>query len=132
MKNGIEKEKYYFLLEWKDENLFIFRDMFGGRRLCDLNPYELNELYQAVKAEESVEATKKLIEDANRKKNYVFTIPDLGGREIEVGDKVVFIMPPFCSGDYIAEVFADKHGMFIYEDDNFFDGCRDFFITKNK
>ena len=52
MKNGIPSEKYYFLLEWKDENMQEFIDMYGGRRMCDLTTYELNKLYEAIKAEE--------------------------------------------------------------------------------
>lgn len=52
MKNGIPSEKYYFLLEWKDANMQEFIDMYGERRMCNLTTYELNKLYQAIKAEE--------------------------------------------------------------------------------
>lgn len=52
MKNGIPSEKYYFLLEWKDNNMEDFIAMYGERRMCDLTPYELNKLHEAIKAEE--------------------------------------------------------------------------------
>jgi len=52
MINGIPSEKYYFLLEWKDDNMQEFIDMYGERRMCNLTTYELNKLYEAIKAEE--------------------------------------------------------------------------------
>lgn len=52
MKNGIPSEKYYFLLEWKDDNMEEFIAMYDERRMCDLTRYELNKLYEAIKAEE--------------------------------------------------------------------------------
>jgi hypothetical protein len=54
MKNGIPSEKYYFLLEWKDNNMEDFINMYGERRLHDLTTYELNKLYEAIKAEEKL------------------------------------------------------------------------------
>jgi len=53
MIHGIPSEKYYFLLEWKDENIEEFMDMHGGRRLCDFTTYELNKLYEAIKPEKN-------------------------------------------------------------------------------
>jgi hypothetical protein len=58
MKNGIPSEKYYFLLEWKDTNMHEFIDMYDERRMCDLTTYELNKLYEAIKAEEKFRTTK--------------------------------------------------------------------------
>ena len=52
MKNGIPAEKYYFLLEWKDNNMDKFLTQYDNRRLCDLGTYELNELYKIIKDEE--------------------------------------------------------------------------------
>lgn len=52
MKNGIPADKYYFLLEWKDDNMEEYLRIKGERRLCDFSPYELNKLYEAIKAEE--------------------------------------------------------------------------------
>ena len=49
MKNGIPSEKYYFLLEWKDNNIEEFILIKGNVKLCDLDAYELNKLYQAIK-----------------------------------------------------------------------------------
>ena len=52
MKNGIDDEKYYFLLDWKDKNLDEWFAIKGeGARLCDLTPYELNKLHQGLMAE---------------------------------------------------------------------------------
>jgi len=50
MKNGIPSDKYYFLLEWKDANMDEFIAMKGERRMHDLTTYELNKLYEAIKA----------------------------------------------------------------------------------
>ena len=48
------------------------------------------------------------------------------------GDKIVFEMPSFCSGDYEAIVKRDENfGLYIDEDDNYFNGCRDFEIIRN-
>lgn len=51
MINGITEEKYYFLLEWKDNNIEEFISMKGQRRMKDLTTYELNKLYEAIKSE---------------------------------------------------------------------------------
>lgn len=51
MKNGVEDSVYYYLLEWKDQNLAEYQTIKGDKRLCDLTPYELNKLYEAVKDE---------------------------------------------------------------------------------
>ncbi len=55
MKNGIQDEKYYFLLDWKDRNMEDYISIKGERRLCDLTPYELNILYVGIKAGEGHE-----------------------------------------------------------------------------
>ena len=48
------------------------------------------------------------------------------------GDILEFEMPPFCSGDYLGEIHIDNDGdAYIDKDDDFFKGCRDFFIRKN-
>ncbi len=52
MKNGVSNEIYYFLLEWKDNNLREFERIKGEKRLCDLTPNELHLLYKAIKSEE--------------------------------------------------------------------------------
>jgi hypothetical protein len=49
MKNGIPSEKYYFLLEWKDNNMNEYISMKGEVKLCELSAYELNKLYEAIK-----------------------------------------------------------------------------------
>ena len=49
MKNEITSEKYYLLLEWKDDNMEEYIAMKGDKRLCDLTTQELNKLYEAVK-----------------------------------------------------------------------------------
>ena len=49
MKNGIPIKKYYFLLDWKDNNMKEYISIKGEKRLCDLSTYELNKLYEAVK-----------------------------------------------------------------------------------
>jgi len=49
LKNGIDHSIYYYLLDWKDRNLKEYRSIKGNKRLCDLTPYELNKLYEAVK-----------------------------------------------------------------------------------
>jgi hypothetical protein len=55
VKNGVKDEIYYFLLDWKDKNLEGFQAIKGiGARLCDLTPYELNKLYEAIKTEEKL------------------------------------------------------------------------------
>lgn len=52
-------------------------------------------------------------------------------KEFKDGDVVVFDMPPFCSGDYSAKVYIDNDGdPYIKRSLNFYDGCRDLYITK--
>lgn len=49
MKNGIPESKYYELLEWKDNHLSDFWDLYGrGKRLCDLTTYQLTVLHDNV------------------------------------------------------------------------------------
>ena len=56
MKNGIPTEKYYKLLEWKDENLEVWAHksthVYGVERLCDMSPKMLKHLYKEVFNEE--------------------------------------------------------------------------------
>jgi hypothetical protein len=48
------------------------------------------------------------------------------------GDQIIFEMPPFCSGEYGAVVKKDeKFGLYIDDDDNYFEGCRDFEVHRN-
>lgn len=49
MKNGIPIEKYYFLLEWKDDNMEEFLNIYNKRRLCELSSTELIDLYDSIK-----------------------------------------------------------------------------------
>jgi len=52
--------------------------------------------------------------------------------KFEVGDKIVFEMPSFCSGDYEAVVKKDEDfGLYIDKDNNYFEGCRDFVVIRN-
>lgn len=52
--------------------------------------------------------------------------------KFQKGDQIIFEMPPFCSGDYGAIVKKDpNYGLYIDEDDNFFEGCRDFYVYRN-
>jgi hypothetical protein len=54
------------------------------------------------------------------------------GFKFEEGDIITFEMPPFCSGEYGAVVKKDeKFGLYIDDDDNHFEGCRDFTVTRN-
>ena len=48
-------------LEWKNNNINEYIKMKGERRLCDLTTYELNKLYEAIKAD------KKLIKNEQKK-----------------------------------------------------------------
>lgn len=48
MKNGVPKEIYYELLEWKDANLEEFQDIHGEKSLNSLSPNELHMLHRAV------------------------------------------------------------------------------------
>jgi hypothetical protein len=48
------------------------------------------------------------------------------------GDQIIFDMTPFCSGEYGAIVKSDKDfGLYIDEDDNYFEGCSDFTVIRN-
>lgn len=52
--------------------------------------------------------------------------------KFQEGDEIIFEMPPFCSGDYQAVVKKDPDfGLYIEEDDNYFNGCRDFSVLRN-
>lgn len=51
----------------------------------------------------------------------------------EEGDQIIFEMPPFCSGEYGAIVKRDSNfGLYIDEDNNYFKGCIDYEIVKQK
>lgn len=48
------------------------------------------------------------------------------------GDTLIFNMPPFCSGEYSAEVYVDSEGdAYINKEDSYYDGCRSLFLRKN-
>jgi hypothetical protein len=48
------------------------------------------------------------------------------------GDKIVYEMPSFCSGDYEAIVKKDPDfGLYIDSSENHFEGCRDFAVIRN-
>ena len=48
-KNGIDPLKYYELLEWKDNNLSEFWNLYErGTRLCDLSTEQLQSLYKHI------------------------------------------------------------------------------------
>lgn len=49
-------------------------------------------------------------------------------KKIKSGQKIVFEMPSFCSGDYEAVIKKDEFGFYIDSNDNYFKGCRDFEI----
>lgn len=52
--------------------------------------------------------------------------------EFEEGDEIIFEMPSFCSGDYTAIVHHDpKFGLYIQNKNNYFEGCRDFYVIRN-
>lgn len=48
--------------------------------------------------------------------------------DFKINHKIVYEMPPFCSGDYETIIYKDEKGLFIKKSDNFFTGCRDFKI----
>ena len=53
------------------------------------------------------------------------------GVDFEEGDKIVFEMPSFCSGDYEAIVKRDpKFGLYVDKKDARFEGCRDFEVYR--
>ena len=60
MKNGIPKEMYYFLLEWKDNNLQDFISRYGEVSLNSFNPSELQKMHKAIMAEKSHDAWLKI------------------------------------------------------------------------
>ena len=60
MKNGVNDDVYYFLLDWKDKNLIEYQNIKGDKRLCDLTPYELNLLYRAIERDE-IETLKQIM-----------------------------------------------------------------------
>ena len=45
LKNGIPAEQYYELLDWKDQNLKEFQQLFPNKALNDLTQLELIMLY---------------------------------------------------------------------------------------
>ena len=47
------------------------------------------------------------------------------------GDLIIFEMPSFCSGDYQAVVHVDTSGPYIDNENNYFEGCRDFEVKRN-
>ena len=53
--------------------------------------------------------------------------------DFEEGDQIIFNMPSFCSGEYGALVHIDpSFGPYIPEEDNYFQGCRDYEIVKKQ
>ena len=60
-----------------------------------------------------------------------FSLINIKGSPLKEGDTIIFEMPPFCSGDYSAEVKRDPDfGLYIDQKDNHFEGCRDFDIRR--
>lgn len=54
-------------------------------------------------------------------------------QKLKEGDVVKFEMPPFCSGDYLSEIFFDEKGNpYIDEINNFIDGCRSVTVIDKK
>lgn len=47
-KNGIKADIYYFLLEWKDENLKLFQLIHPNKAMNDLSTQELIDLASAL------------------------------------------------------------------------------------
>lgn len=60
MKNGIPKEIYYELLEWKDNNLQEFIEIHGEKSLNDLSPNELHMLHRAILLNQTFEVGEKV------------------------------------------------------------------------
>ena len=56
------------------------------------------------------------------------------GQKFEVGDRVVFDMPAFCSGDYSAKIHLDADGdAYIKKSESYYRGCRGVYIqSKSK
>lgn len=64
----------------------------------------------------------------NNNKHYLYA-DELNTTFICEGMRIVFEMPPFCSGIYEAVVKVDKQGRhYIFKDENHFDSCRDYQI----
>lgn len=52
--------------------------------------------------------------------------------KFQEGDTIIFEMPPFCSGDFTAKVYRDPDfGLYIDKKNNYFKGCRDFYVRRN-
>jgi len=57
-------------------------------------------------------------------------IPSQWGVIVKPGDKIKFIMPPFCTGDYTFDVI-EKNGIPVLDDSapsRIFDGCHSYQI----
>ena len=68
-------------------------------------------------------------------KNQRFYIDDLLSDEpdgdVIQGDRIVFEMPSFCSGHYVATIHLDEVGYcYILKSENYFEGCRDWSIER--
>ena len=63
-------------------------------------------------------------------KYYLINLEEYRQLDLKEGDVIVFEMPPFCSGEYEAQIMKDDLGLFIHQDDNYFEGCRDYEIRK--
>jgi len=59
---------------------------------------------------------------------------DYYGENLQVGDTVEFIMPPFCSGDYIYEVtsIGPDGPKFEGAPERIMDSCYEFRVIKRK
>ncbi len=55
-------------------------------------------------------------------------------QKFEQGDKLIFDMPPFCSGNYTAKIYLDNDGdAYIKKSKDYSSGCNNVFILhKNK
>lgn len=60
MKNGIPKEQYYELLEWKDTHREEFQAIHGSHSLNDLSTNELQNLYVTMLNSEKYEVGDKV------------------------------------------------------------------------
>lgn len=48
------------------------------------------------------------------------------------GDVLFFDMPPFCSGDYSANIYLDSdQDPYIDKKDDYYKGCRDLWIVES-
>jgi len=52
--------------------------------------------------------------------------------EVKAGDKLIFDMPPFCSGDYEAKVKEDQLGLYVKSKDCWFEGYRNYWFYKKE